>query len=162
VDPAANLAAITNEDGIDRYVGFFTAESAQQILTQWGPANAITATNTFPHIPALQDFVEGIKTVLAPGDPKGEPQLGRRRLYQMIGDSSDAKSKERAMLWVLNLSDDNHSLLQIAEQSEIPFEAINDAATALLSRGLLRETALTRNREKFCDRGQGILTQHLL
>jgi SAM-dependent methyltransferase len=67
VDPAANLAAIANEDGIDRYVGFFTAESAQQILTRWGPANAITATNTFPHIPALQDFVEGIKTVLAPG-----------------------------------------------------------------------------------------------
>jgi SAM-dependent methyltransferase len=67
VDPAENLAALTNDDGINRYVGFFTAKSAQQILTQWGPANAITATNTFPHIPALQDFVEGIKTVLAPG-----------------------------------------------------------------------------------------------
>jgi SAM-dependent methyltransferase len=67
VDPAANLAAIANEDGIDRYVGFFTTASAQQILTRWGQANAITATNTFPHVPALKDFVEGIKTVLAPG-----------------------------------------------------------------------------------------------
>jgi aminopeptidase-like protein len=70
--------------------------------------------------------------------PKCEPQLGKRGLYQMIGGSSDAKSKEGALLWVLNLSDGNHSLLQIAEQSGIPFEAINDAATALLSRGLLR------------------------
>jgi aminopeptidase-like protein len=72
-------------------------------------------------------------------NPKCEPQLGRRGLYQMIGGSSDAKSKERALLWVLNLSDGNHSLLQIAEQSGIPFEAINDAAAALLSRSLLRE-----------------------
>jgi aminopeptidase-like protein len=77
-------------------------------------------------------------------NPKCEPQLGRRGLYQMIGGSSDAKSKERALLWVLNLSDGNHSLLQIAEQSGIPFEAVKDAATALLSRGLLRETAVPR------------------
>jgi aminopeptidase-like protein len=76
--------------------------------------------------------------------PKCEPQLGRRGLYQMIGGSSDAKSKERALLWVLNLSDGNHSLLQIAEQCGIPFDAINDAATALLSRGLLKETAVPR------------------
>jgi SAM-dependent methyltransferase len=67
VDPAANLAALTRDHGINRYVGFFTAESAKEILHQWGPAKAITATNTFPHIPELQDFVEGIKTVLAPG-----------------------------------------------------------------------------------------------
>ena len=36
----------------------------------------------------------------------------------MIGGTSDAKSKERAMLWVLNLSDGNYSLLQIAEELE--------------------------------------------
>lgn len=51
-------------------------------------------------------------------NPKCEPQLGRRGLYQMIGGTSDAKSKERAMLWVLNLSDGNYSLLQIAEELE--------------------------------------------
>jgi aminopeptidase-like protein len=75
--------------------------------------------------------------------PKCEPQLGRRGLYQMIGGSSNAKSMECAMLWALNLSDGNHSLLQIAEQSGIPFQAINDAATALLSRGLLMEIAVS-------------------
>jgi len=67
VDPAANLAALTRDKGIDRYVGFFNATSAKQICEQWGPASLITATNTFPHIPELQDFVEGIKVALAPG-----------------------------------------------------------------------------------------------
>jgi hypothetical protein len=48
-------------------VGFFSAASAQEIVHRWGPASAITATNTFPHIPALWDFVTGIQTALAPG-----------------------------------------------------------------------------------------------
>jgi len=67
VDPAANLAALTHHIGIDRYVGFFNANTASEILTNWGPAAAITATNTFPHIPELQDFISGIKKILAAG-----------------------------------------------------------------------------------------------
>jgi len=67
VDPAANLAALARDSGIERYVGFFTAESAREIVKRWGPATAITATNTFPHIPQLQDFITGIQTALAPG-----------------------------------------------------------------------------------------------
>jgi SAM-dependent methyltransferase len=67
VDPAVNLAELTRESGIDRYVGFFSARSAKEILHQWGPATVITATNTFPHIPQLDDFVTGLNTLLAPG-----------------------------------------------------------------------------------------------
>ena len=67
VDPAANLAELTRASGIDRYVGFFSAKSAQEIVARWGKAAAITATNTFPHIPKLQDFIAGLKTILAPG-----------------------------------------------------------------------------------------------
>src|SRR5689334_10940509 len=67
VDPARNLADLTRDSGIERYTGFFNTESAREIVGRWGPAAAITATNTFPHIPALQDFVEGIKIALAPG-----------------------------------------------------------------------------------------------
>jgi SAM-dependent methyltransferase len=67
VDPAANLAELTRESGIDRYVGFFSAGTAVEIVQQWGPASVITATNTFPHIPRLQDFITGLKTALAPG-----------------------------------------------------------------------------------------------
>ena len=66
VDPAKNLAAFTDKLGIDRHIGFFNSTSAKEILAKYGPASAITATNTFPHIPALQDFVRGIQTLLAP------------------------------------------------------------------------------------------------
>jgi SAM-dependent methyltransferase len=67
VDPAVNLAELANGSGIERYVGFFSAQSAREIVERWGRAAVITATNTFPHIPDLQDFVSGLKTVLAPG-----------------------------------------------------------------------------------------------
>jgi SAM-dependent methyltransferase len=67
VDPAENLAALTRNNGIDRYVGFFNSKAAEQIVQKWGRAAVITATNTFPHIPEVHDFLEGIKIALAPG-----------------------------------------------------------------------------------------------
>jgi SAM-dependent methyltransferase len=67
VDPAANLAELAQGSGIDRYVGFFTARTAQDVVQRWGTATVITATNTFPHIPQLRDFAAGLKTALAPG-----------------------------------------------------------------------------------------------
>src|SRR5262245_23064986 len=67
VDPAANLAALHTPAGFDRFTGFFGADTAPQIADRWGRAAAITATNTFPHIPDLPGFVRGIETALAPG-----------------------------------------------------------------------------------------------
>ncbi len=70
--------------------------------------------------------------------PKGEPQLGKRGLYGAFGGGSDAKHYELALLWVLNLSDGEHSLLDIAERSDLPFQAVKDAAHALEKVNLLR------------------------
>lgn len=67
IDPAQNLAVFTEKLGIPRHVGFFNSASAKQLVERYGQAAAITATNTFPHIPALQDFVKGISIALAPG-----------------------------------------------------------------------------------------------
>ena len=67
VDPAENLAALAAPDGIERRVDLFTAASAREILTASGPAALVTATNTFPHIQDLGDFIAGIRTVLRPG-----------------------------------------------------------------------------------------------
>ena len=67
VDPAENLASLTRDQGLERYIGFFSSKSAKEIVERWGHASAVTATNTFPHIPELADFVGGIRTVLAPG-----------------------------------------------------------------------------------------------
>jgi len=70
-------------------------------------------------------------------NPRGEPQLGRRGLYRLIGGLPDAGRYEMAMLWVLNLSDTSHGLLDIAERSGLEFDAIRLAADALAAHGLL-------------------------
>lgn len=72
-------------------------------------------------------------------NPKCEPQLGKRGLYGSLGGKQTTKANEMAMLWVLNLSDGNYSLLEIAERSGLDFSVIKQAAIALLKNGLLKE-----------------------
>ena len=66
--------------------------------------------------------------------PHCEPQLGKRGLYDQIGPN------QLAMLWVLNLSDGGHSLLDIAEKSGIEFLAIQEATDVLVKFKLLRRS----------------------
>ncbi len=73
--------------------------------------------------------------------PKCEPQLGKRGLYRAFGGLPDAGQSEMAMLWILNLSDGDHSLLDIAERSDLPFDIINQSAQRLVDQQLLRRTS---------------------
>jgi aminopeptidase-like protein len=77
--------------------------------------------------------------------PKGEPQLGRRGLYSGIGNGNDAKMQNMAVLWTLNLSDGRHSLLDIAERADLPFDLIFAAASALESHGLLSASSCSQS-----------------
>lgn len=70
-------------------------------------------------------------------NPKCEPQLGRRGLYRSMGGHADAETLEFAMLWVLNLSDGQHSLLDIAERSALKFDTILQASKLLQEHKLL-------------------------
>jgi aminopeptidase-like protein len=88
---------------------------------------------------AVLDVLEKNKSYLNL-NPKCEPQLGKRGLYSAIGGSSGGKARELAMLWVLNMSDGAHSLLDIAERAGMPFEAIAAAGAELEQHGLLRAT----------------------
>jgi aminopeptidase-like protein len=72
-------------------------------------------------------------------NPKCEPQLGRRGLYRQMGGNVESKQAELAMLWVLNLSDGSHSLLDIAERANMNFELVAEAAASLLGQELLKE-----------------------
>lgn len=74
-------------------------------------------------------------------NPKCEPQLGRRGLYGGIGGDKDAASGNIAMLWVLNLCDGQHSLLDIAERADLPFSVIRRTALMLQRNGLLNRLA---------------------
>ncbi len=64
-------------------------------------------------------------------NPKGEPQLGRRGIYGAIGGSSNKRLDELALLWLLNLSDGNNSLIDVAEKSGIAFSVVAGAAQVL-------------------------------
>ncbi|MEU1330644.1 DUF4910 domain-containing protein [Streptomyces sp. NPDC005865] len=70
--------------------------------------------------------------------PYGEPQLGRRGLYESLGGRSDAKEAQMAMLWVLSLSDGEHSLLDVAARSGLTFDTVAAAADALHGAGLIK------------------------
>jgi aminopeptidase-like protein len=72
-------------------------------------------------------------------NPKCEPQLGRRGLYGAIGGRQGEGTGQLPLLWVLNLSDGRHTLLEIAERSGLEFGAVRDAASLLLQHGLLKE-----------------------
>ncbi len=71
-------------------------------------------------------------------NPKCEPQLGKRGLYNMIGGQKEGGIDKMAMFWVLNLSDGTNSLLDISIRSGMSFKQINDTADVLLEKGLLK------------------------
>ena len=70
--------------------------------------------------------------------PYGEPQLGRRGLYQSVPDGTNP---EAAYLWLLNLSDGSNDLLSIAKRSGLPFAAVRSAAQTLSKHRLLEQMA---------------------
>ena len=87
---------------------------------------------------AVIDVIEGNRCYRNMS-PFGEPQLGKRGLYGAFGGRKDSNLYEMAILWVLNLSDGEHSLLDIAEKSGTAFPFIQEAAQKLLQNGLLTE-----------------------
>lgn len=72
--------------------------------------------------------------------PFGEPQLGRRGLYTALGGQRNQGDLQQALLWLLNLADGHHALLDVAERSGLPFWTIVQAADLLHKADLLSWT----------------------
>ena len=87
---------------------------------------------------AILEFVEDNERYVSQNQ-KGEPQLGKRGLYRSLGGPTHEGVTEMSLLWVLNLSDGHHSLLDIAERSGRPFRSLKAAATLLVAHDLLKE-----------------------
>jgi aminopeptidase-like protein len=64
-------------------------------------------------------------------NPKCEPQLGRRGIYKMLGGHKYGYSDQTAMHWILNFTNGNHSLLDIAIRSKISFKLMKKVADKL-------------------------------
>ncbi|GAA6618006.1 DUF4910 domain-containing protein [Scytonema sp. NUACC26] len=100
--------------------------------------------DSFSKILSVLQIVENNKKYLNQ-NPKCEPQLGKRGLYSAIGGQTDTKKNEMAMLWILNLSDGEHTLLDIAEKSSLEFDLIKKTADTLLQFNLLKECFESKN-----------------
>jgi aminopeptidase-like protein len=70
-------------------------------------------------------------------NPKCEPQLGKRGLYRDMGGVKDSREREMALLWVLNLADGDHSLLDMAQRSGVAYDDLAEAARDLLEVNLV-------------------------
>lgn len=65
IDPAANIAELARAKGVEVFNEYFTAESAQRVRRQHGPAQVIVTTNTFNHIDDLHGFMDGVAALLS-------------------------------------------------------------------------------------------------
>lgn len=66
VDPATNLVAIAEAQGITSYADFWTEELAGRIQAEHGQADLITATNVFAHVNDVRGFIVAAKSLLKP------------------------------------------------------------------------------------------------
>jgi SAM-dependent methyltransferase len=66
VEPAANVARAAVERGVPSVVRFFGRETAADLFRDPGPADLIVGNNVLAHVPDINDFVGGLKILLAP------------------------------------------------------------------------------------------------
>lgn len=78
-------------------------------------------------------------------NPKCEPRLGKRGIYEGLKGKNNLGNAELALLWVLNYGDGANSLSDIAERAGMPFGAIRKAADILEGCGLLKASDNTGN-----------------
>jgi aminopeptidase-like protein len=116
--------------------------SADDLNLVTAPALAESAFQLLNIISVLEDNYRYLNL-----NPKCEPQLGRRGLYRLVGGTSSTDFED-AMLWVLNLSDGDHSLLSIAERSKLNFAIISKVADQLVKTGLLERLKETNRINK--------------
>jgi hypothetical protein len=64
VEPAANVAAVAREKGIETVTSFFGAATARELAAAGKRARLLLGNNVLAHVPALNDFVAGLKILL--------------------------------------------------------------------------------------------------
>jgi len=65
IEPAANVAQVAIDMGIPVDVSFFGVETAKRLVSEGKRADLLIGNNCLAHVPDLNDFVGGMKIVLA-------------------------------------------------------------------------------------------------
>lgn len=66
IEPAANVARAAEEKGIRTIVKFFGQITAQDLVAEGFQADLLLGNNVLAHVPDINDFVAGMKTLLSP------------------------------------------------------------------------------------------------
>jgi SAM-dependent methyltransferase len=66
IEPAANIAKVARQKGIETLLEFFGKKLATELAAQNRQADLILGNNVFAHAPDTNDFVAGLKTLLKP------------------------------------------------------------------------------------------------
>ena len=68
IEPAANVAAVAEKKGVPSLVKFFGVKTAQELVASGRQRpDLMLGNNVLAHVPDLNDFVAGMKILLAPG-----------------------------------------------------------------------------------------------
>jgi SAM-dependent methyltransferase len=65
-EPAANIAEVARNNGVETHCEFFGKETASALRNQKGRADLILGNNVFAHAPDTNDFVGGVAELLKP------------------------------------------------------------------------------------------------
>ena len=66
IEPAANIARVAREKGIETLVEFFGESLARKLTAEGRTADLILGNNVFAHAPSPNDFVAGLRALLKP------------------------------------------------------------------------------------------------
>jgi SAM-dependent methyltransferase len=67
VEPAANVAAAAVKKAVPTVVRFFGRQTARELASEFGRPDLLLGNNVLAHVPDLNDFVAGMKSLLGEG-----------------------------------------------------------------------------------------------
>jgi hypothetical protein len=84
IEPAANVAKVAIEKGVPTTVCFFGPETAAEIAAKHGRPELLLGNNVLAHVPDINGFVSGMKTLLA---PQGVITMEFPHLLRLVADN---------------------------------------------------------------------------
>lgn len=81
IEPAVNVAEAALKKGVSTLIAFFSEDTARNLIANGRAADLIIGNNVLAQVPALNDFVVGLKIMLA---PNGVITLEFPHLYQLM------------------------------------------------------------------------------
>jgi hypothetical protein len=81
IEPAVNVAEAALKKGVSTLIAFFSEDTARNLIANGRKADLIIGNNVLAQVPALNDFVAGLKLMLT---PQGVITLEFPHLYQLM------------------------------------------------------------------------------